>query len=293
MLTIKIRNLAFVVCLTLLAFNAVQAQSKKAVSGQKNQKSQVKQTKSVKPIGYVVRPMTGEDLLLLIHKVARDWGIEPKLFENLIRKESRGAVCVNSIKGARGITQIMPATGRRLGLRVDAEVDERCDLMKALNAGAKYFRFQMDTFKDVRLALAGYNAGEGAVMQYGYLIPPFKETIQYVELICAWTYGRTGMALEKAYNYNHALKYVSQVYQGNKYKAPSFALPQSPVPQVAFARNDFTPNGQTNSVNPESETSEIKTEITEKTDKPTPRKIVRVGDLEPRLATGSLFFKEN
>jgi membrane-bound lytic murein transglycosylase MltF len=74
--------------------------------------------------------------------------------------------------------QLMPATARRFGVRNIWDPRENID------AGARYMRWLLDKFDgDVRLALAGYNAGEGAVMKYGYRVPPYSETQEYVRRI--------------------------------------------------------------------------------------------------------------
>jgi membrane-bound lytic murein transglycosylase MltF len=74
----------------------------------------------------------------------------------------------------------MPATARRLG------VTNIYDPKQNIEGGVKYMRMLLDMFGgDVKLALAGYNAGEGAVMKYGYQIPPYNETREYVRRISA------------------------------------------------------------------------------------------------------------
>ena len=76
--------------------------------------------------------------------------------------------------------QLMPATARRFG------VTKIYDPQQNIEAGVKYMRWLLDTFNgDVVLALAGYNAGEGAVMKYGYAVPPYRETQEYVRRISA------------------------------------------------------------------------------------------------------------
>jgi soluble lytic murein transglycosylase-like protein len=83
-----------------------------------------------------------------------------------------------SNKGARGLMQLMPGTARRFG------VSSIWDPRQNIEGGTRYIRFLLDTFDgDVQLALAGYNAGEGAVMKYGYRIPPYSETQEYVRRI--------------------------------------------------------------------------------------------------------------
>ena len=74
---------------------------------------------------------------------------------------------------------IMPATARRMG------VTDIYDPQQNIEGGVKYMRLLLDMFGDVNLALAGYNAGEGAVIKYGYQIPPYNETQDYVRRISA------------------------------------------------------------------------------------------------------------
>jgi hypothetical protein len=74
--------------------------------------------------------------------------------------------------------QLMPETAARFGVR------NIFDPRENIFAGAKYLRWLLNRFQgDVRLALAGYNAGEGAVEFYGLRIPPFQETQNYVRII--------------------------------------------------------------------------------------------------------------
>jgi soluble lytic murein transglycosylase-like protein len=83
-----------------------------------------------------------------------------------------------SHKGARGLMQLMPGTAARFGVRNIFEPEQN------IEGGARYMRFLLDHFKgDVTLALAGYNAGEGAVLKYGRRIPPYRETQEYVRRI--------------------------------------------------------------------------------------------------------------
>ena len=262
--------------------------------GQVFQKKSKAENNSKKPVGYVVRPMTSADLINIIETVAVQEGINARLFATLIKAESGGKTCVSSGKGARGITQLMPATARRYGLVVNSRIDERCDLLKALTVGAKYLRFQLDTFGDVRLALAGYNAGEGAVLKFGRRIPPYKETTQYVEKICAWAYGRTGMALEKAYNYNHAVKMVSLLYRQGIGSFP--AEYESSSPRVALSSLVRPTNGiiQTESVAESVVSDATTTENAATVEKTLTRKTIRVEQIEPKLSTRSLYFwREN
>jgi diguanylate cyclase (GGDEF)-like protein len=91
---------------------------------------------------------------------------------------------LNSPKAARGAGQFMAGTAPSYGLKVGNGIDERTDPIKSINAQAKYMRKLLDQFDgDEDLALAGYNAGEGAVEKYSRKVPPYKETQGYVKTI--------------------------------------------------------------------------------------------------------------
>jgi soluble lytic murein transglycosylase-like protein len=95
-----------------------------------------------------------------------------------MHQESSFKARAMSYKGARGLMQLMPFTASRFG------VTKIWDPKQNIEGGARYMRFLLNLFNgDVRLALAGYNAGEGAVMKYGYQVPPYSETREYVRRI--------------------------------------------------------------------------------------------------------------
>jgi len=104
--------------------------------------------------------------------------VDPLLLYSIMHQESSFKARAMSYKGARGLMQLMPPTASRFG------VTNIWDPKQNIEGGARYMRFLLDLFSgDVRLALAGYNAGEGAVMKYGYQVPPYSETREYVRRI--------------------------------------------------------------------------------------------------------------
>lgn len=105
-------------------------------------------------------------------------GVDPLLIYSIMHRESSFKRFALSNKGARGFMQLMPATAARLGVR------DIFDPQQNIEGGVKYIRILLDMFEgDVRLALAGYNAGEGAVLKYGRSVPPYHETQEYVRRI--------------------------------------------------------------------------------------------------------------
>jgi soluble lytic murein transglycosylase-like protein len=105
-------------------------------------------------------------------------GIDPLLLYSIMHQESSFKSHAISPKGARGLMQLMPGTAIRFG------VTNIFDARQNIEGGARYVRFLLNRFDgDVRLTLAGYNAGEGAVEKYGRQIPPYAETQEYVRRI--------------------------------------------------------------------------------------------------------------
>jgi hypothetical protein len=104
--------------------------------------------------------------------------VDPLLLYSIMHQESSFKTRAISYKGARGLMQLMPGTASRFG------VTNIWDPRQNVEGGARYMRFLLDLFAgDVRLALAAYNAGEGAVMKYGNQVPPYSETREYVRRI--------------------------------------------------------------------------------------------------------------
>jgi soluble lytic murein transglycosylase-like protein len=113
------------------------------------------------------------DLGSLIESTAAAHGVDPLLVHSVIEVESNYNPVAISPKGAEGLMQLIPSTARRFGVANSFNAAENID------AGVRYLKYLQDLFGDSRLALAAYNAGEGAVLKYRD-IPPFRETEQYV-----------------------------------------------------------------------------------------------------------------
>lgn len=114
----------------------------------------------------------------LIAANARRYGLPPDLLHAVIRTESAYDHTAVSRAGAQGLMQLMPGTAARYGVR------DSFDPIQNVKGGAAYLRDLLDMFdQDLRLALAGYNAGENAVIKYGYQIPPYSETQGYVRKV--------------------------------------------------------------------------------------------------------------
>ena len=123
-----------------------------------------------------------DGLVGLIDRLAAQHGVNPKLAHALITVESNYQPRAVSSKGAMGLMQLMPATARQYA------VQDPFDPVQNLAAGLQHLRGLLDRFGKGResLALAAYNAGEGAVSRYGG-IPPFRETQNYVRRILSLT----------------------------------------------------------------------------------------------------------
>ena len=153
--------------------------------------------------GWVSRPLNTsgprfvrnrEEYNDLIAAAAAKNKLPPELVHAVITAESAYQPDAVSRAGAVGLMQLMPETGKRYG------VNDRYDPVQNVHGGTRYLRDLMDMFSNnVVLAVAGYNAGENAVIQYGRKIPPYAETQEYVRRVVQYfkKYADEGVGRKK------------------------------------------------------------------------------------------------
>lgn len=129
-----------------------------------------------------VVPSSRDDLVALIDERAAHHGVDARLARAVVMVESNYQPDARSPKGAMGLMQLMPATARQYAL------DDPFDPRQNLDAGLRHLRGLLDRYGKGResLALAAYNAGEGAVSRHGG-IPPYRETQDYVRRVLTLT----------------------------------------------------------------------------------------------------------
>lgn len=126
---------------------------------------------------------TREQIEQWVRRLAPDYGLDPTLVLAIIRVESNFDPRAVSQRDAWGLMQLIPATAARFG------VENISHPVQNLHGGMAYLRWLLSYFRgDLRLALAGYNAGEGAVEKY-LGVPPYRETRHYVRKVLR-AYGK-------------------------------------------------------------------------------------------------------
>jgi len=112
-----------------------------------------------------------------IRDMSARYDVDPALVEAIVRAESSFDPSAVSRRGAAGLMQLMPRTASALG------VGNRFDPKESIRGGVRHLRYLLDRYRgDVALAVAAYNAGEGAIALHRG-IPPYPETVQYVQRV--------------------------------------------------------------------------------------------------------------
>jgi len=118
-----------------------------------------------------------------VWRIAAREGVDPRLAEAVAETESAYDAWAVSRQGAVGVMQLMPATAGALGVTDARNVEEN------VTAGVQYLKYLQRSYRgDLRLALAAYNAGPGAVAKYRG-VPPYMETREYITAVLERYYG--------------------------------------------------------------------------------------------------------
>jgi len=115
----------------------------------------------------------------LVNEAARKYGVDPLLVQSVIEVESNYNPFAISPKGAEGLMQLLAPTARRFGVKNSFSPSDN------IEGGVRYLKYLQELFRDERLVLAAYNAGEGAVSKYNRRVPPYQETAAYVQRVRA------------------------------------------------------------------------------------------------------------
>jgi len=120
----------------------------------------------------------------LIHDAAARYNLDPTLIHSVISIESNFDPKAVSRKNARGLMQLMPRTAELMGVK------DSFDPAQNIDGGSHYLSDLLKKYgNDITLALAAYNAGPDSVDKYGRRVPPYLETMKYVQRI-AKTYAK-------------------------------------------------------------------------------------------------------
>lgn len=132
------------------------------------------------PVRAIVRKVPKDKLDEFIYISAARHGVDPALVRAVVKAESDYDAGAVSAVGARGLMQLMPETAALMGV-VDINDPEQ-----NIDGGTRYLTRLLDRFDwEVSLALAAYNAGEGAVRRHGG-VPPYSETQDFVEKVLGY-----------------------------------------------------------------------------------------------------------
>jgi soluble lytic murein transglycosylase-like protein len=132
----------------------------------------------VVPTSATRRAAPKPELKQVVDETAKRYEVDPLLVHSVIQVESNYNPFALSPKGAQGLMQLVPSTARRFG------VTNPWDVQQNIEGGVRYLKYLSGLFpNDLKLTIAAYNAGEGAVWKYGNAIPPYPETQSYVNRV--------------------------------------------------------------------------------------------------------------
>ena len=149
-------------------------------------------TKMPSPLsGFIIADLDSKKRVLLkaidskyedeIIRVSKGYGVDPNLVKAVIKVESNFNPRAVSPKSAMGMMQLIPATANDYG------VDDPFDPRENIDGGVRYLRDLIEVFNgDLELVLSAYNAGVSTAIKYGYSIPPYSETEEYVKKVLAY-----------------------------------------------------------------------------------------------------------
>ncbi|HPA56876.1 MAG TPA: lytic transglycosylase domain-containing protein [bacterium] len=138
--------------------------------------------------GYALKPGKESAFDDIIQKASVKHSVDFHLIKSVIKAESLFDTKAVSSAGAKGLMQLMPATAVEVGVK------DVFDAQQNIMGGTLYLKKMIKRFKNTRSALAGYNAGPAAVVYYNG-IPPFNETVAYVEKVSDFYKNYTGREL--------------------------------------------------------------------------------------------------
>jgi len=121
--------------------------------------------------------ITHEDIRRRVKVASLKHRVDEKLILAIIRAESNYNPNAVSSKGAIGLMQLMRSTGKWLNVK------DINDYRQNIDGGVRYIKILITLFKDIRLAVAAYNAGPGAVITSGYRVPAYAGTQNYVKTV--------------------------------------------------------------------------------------------------------------
>jgi soluble lytic murein transglycosylase len=116
----------------------------------------------------------------IIHKASKRYGVDVSLIKAVIKAESDFNQHAVSNKGAQGLMQLMPGTAEAM------DVEDPFDARDNIHGGTRYLSLMLERFnKDMRLALAAYNAGPERVAEYRG-VPPYQETKTFIDRVLGY-----------------------------------------------------------------------------------------------------------